>query len=289
MNSPDQASRQDQASRVLLLVDDEKNILAALRRLLHQEKYRVLTASTGLDALKILASTPVDVIVSDQRMPEMTGVEFFRIAKEAYPTTIRIMLSGYTELQSVTDAINEGAIYKFLTKPWDDMQLKEHISEAFRRKELADENLHLNRQLHIAYAELAATNSQLDALLQQKELRIESDEITINIAQEVLQHLPLAVIGLDEDNLIVLANATADSLFAPEGPMLGKDITAVIPSLLNDLQQDGNTGDSGETQKCLLEINNESFMALLRPMGRHSQSRGKLLALIKQDGKDKAL
>lgn len=283
MNSPVQACGQDQASRVLLLVDDEKNILAALRRLLHQEKYRILTASSAPDALQILAATPVDVIVSDQRMPEMTGVEFFRIAKEAYPTTMRIMLSGYTELQSVTDAINEGAIYKFLTKPWDDTQLKEHIAEAFKRKELADENLHLNRQLHIAYAELAATNAQLDALLQQKELRIESDEITLNIAQEILQHLPLAVIGLDEDNLIVLANTAAGFLARQEGAILGKDITAVLPSLLNDLQQDG------AMQKCLIEVENEFFMASLHPMGQHSASRGKVLTLIKQELKDKAL
>jgi CheY-like chemotaxis protein len=279
VNSP----LQDQTSRVLLLVDDEKNILAALRRLLHQEKYRILTASSAPDALQILAATPVDVIVSDQRMPEMTGVEFFRIAKEAYPTTMRIMLSGYTELQSVTDAINEGAIYKFLTKPWDDAQLKEHIAEAFKRKELADENLRLNHQLHIAYAELAATNAQLDALLQQKELRIESDEITLNIAQEVLQHLPLAVIGLDEDNLIVLANTAAGFLDRQEGAILGKDITAVLPSLLNDLQQDG------AMQKCLIEVENEFFVASLHPMGQHSPSRGKVLTLIKQEVKDKAL
>jgi len=134
VKSPDQTSGLDQSSRVLLLVDDEKNILSALKRLLHQEKYHILTAASAPDALQILAATPVDVIVSDHRMPDMTGVEFFRIAKEIYPETVRIMLSGYTELQSVTDAVNEGSIYKFLTKPWDDDQLKVHIARAWLTK-----------------------------------------------------------------------------------------------------------------------------------------------------------
>lgn len=280
MKSPDEADAPEQASRVLLLVDDEKNILAALNRLLRQDKYHILTASSGEDALQILSSTAVDVIVSDQRMPGMTGVEFLRIAKGLYPETIRIVLSGYTELQSVTDAVNEGAIYKFLTKPWDDVQLREHVAEAFKRKELANENLRLNEQLRIANAALAKTNAQLDEVLQQKELQIKSDEVTLDIVHEVLQYLPLAVIGLDEDNLIVLAN-TAAQFLSPQGvPMLGEDIAKFIPALMDDLRQDG------DTQKCQVEFNGERFEALMYPMGRHSQSRGRLLTLVQQNKQD---
>jgi response regulator RpfG family c-di-GMP phosphodiesterase len=278
VKSPDQTSGLDQSSRVLLLVDDEKNILSALKRLLHQEKYQILTATSAPDALQILAATPVDVIVSDHRMPDMTGVEFFRIAKEIYPETVRIMLSGYTELQSVTDAVNEGSIYKFLTKPWDDDQLKVHIAEAFHRKGLANENLRLNEELRIANAALAKTNTQLDSILQQKNLQIQGDEVMLDVVHEVLRHLPLAVIGLDDDNLIVLANIAAQRL-GHEGSMLGQKIEKIMPTLLGNLQQDG------ATQKGLIELDGKPFEALLYPMGERSRSRGRLLTLTRQNGK----
>ena len=125
----------------LLLVDDEENILSSLRRLLRRDGYTILTATGGLAALELLATHPVDVIISDQRMPGMTGVEFLRKAKDMHPDSVRLMLSGYSDLQSVTDAINEGAIYKFLSKPWDDAMLRANIEEAFRRKLLANARL----------------------------------------------------------------------------------------------------------------------------------------------------
>ncbi|HEY4318925.1 MAG TPA: response regulator [Herbaspirillum sp.] len=281
MNASDQSCGQDQASGVLLLVDDEKNILAALRRLLHQEKYRVLTASSAPEALVILASTPVDVIVSDQRMPDMSGVDFFRTAKEIYPDTVRIMLSGYTELQSVTDAVNEGAIYKFLTKPWDDEQLKAHIAEAFHRKGLADENARLNEQLRLANAELALANAQLDDILRQKDRQIHSDEAMLDIVHEVLRHLPLAVLGLDDDDLIVLANIAAEKL-GPGGSLLGKEIRQIIPMPPDRPRQ------VGRIQQCLVELNGEAYEALSYPMGRYSLSRGRLLTLARQDKKGEA-
>jgi response regulator RpfG family c-di-GMP phosphodiesterase len=281
LNAADQGSGREQSPGVLLLVDDEKNILAALRRLLHQEKYRILTASSAPEALIILASTPVDVIVSDQRMPDMTGVEFFRTAKEIYPETIRIMLSGYTELQSVTDAVNEGAIYKFLTKPWDDQQLKAHIAEAFHRKGLDDENARLNEQVRRANAELAQANAQLDDVLRQKDLQIHSDEVMLDVVHEVLRHLPLAVIGLDDDDMIVLANIAAEKL-GPGGSMLGKEIRQIIPMLPDNPRVDG------AMQKCLIELDGDAYEALLYPMGRHSLSRGRLLTLTRQDKREEA-
>jgi diguanylate cyclase (GGDEF)-like protein/PAS domain S-box-containing protein len=120
------------AGRTLLLVDDEPNILSALSRLLRREGYQLLTAACPAEAFDLLAKQPVQVVLSDQRMPEMTGTEFLARVRQLYPETIRIVLTGYTDLESVTGAINRGAIYKFLTKPWDDDQLREQIREAFR-------------------------------------------------------------------------------------------------------------------------------------------------------------
>jgi EAL domain-containing protein (putative c-di-GMP-specific phosphodiesterase class I)/CheY-like chemotaxis protein len=118
-------------SRTLLLVDDEPHILTALTRVLRRDGYRILTAPSAAAGLELLALNEVQVIVSDQRMPEMSGTEFLGRVKDMYPNTIRIVLSGYTELRSITDAINHGAIYKFLTKPWEDDLLRENIRQAF--------------------------------------------------------------------------------------------------------------------------------------------------------------
>lgn len=118
--------------QTLLLLDDEENILRALARVLRRDGYLILTATKAADAFELLAKHHVQVILSDQRMPEMSGTEFLSKVKDLYPETVRIILSGYTDLKSVTDAINEGAIYKFLTKPWDDKQLRSNVHQAFR-------------------------------------------------------------------------------------------------------------------------------------------------------------
>ncbi len=118
--------------QTLLLVDDEANITRALTRSLRRDGYHILVANTPHDALELLACHPVQVIVSDQRMPEMTGTELLARVKEIYPDIIRIVLSGYTELKTITDSVNRGAIYKFLTKPWEEQQLRNEVAEAFR-------------------------------------------------------------------------------------------------------------------------------------------------------------
>lgn len=124
-------------ARKILVVDDEPSILTAMRRLLRRDGYEILTANSAKEGFEMLGQHDVQVILSDQRMPEMSGTEFLSRARELYPETIRIVLSGYTDLESISDAINRGAIYKFLTKPWDDDLLRENIREAFRHHEAA--------------------------------------------------------------------------------------------------------------------------------------------------------
>ena len=126
------ADRPREAVQTILLVDDEPNILSSLSRLLRREGYSIQTAVSPAEAFELLAKHPTQVVVSDQRMPEMSGTDFLARVRQLYPNTVRLVLTGYTDLESVTDAINRGAIYKFLTKPWDDDQLREQIREAFR-------------------------------------------------------------------------------------------------------------------------------------------------------------
>ena len=128
-----------ESPNTLLLVDDEPNILKSLSRLLRREGYNILTATSPADAFDLMAKHSVQVVISDQRMPDMSGTEFLSRVRQLYPHTVRLVLTGYTDLESVTAAINRGAIYKFLTKPWDDDQLREQIREAFRMAKQAHE------------------------------------------------------------------------------------------------------------------------------------------------------
>jgi CheY-like chemotaxis protein len=259
--------------RTLLLVDDEENILASLRRLLRRDGYRILSAGGGEAGLELLAQNEVDVILSDQRMPGMMGVEFLRRVKTLYPQTVRMVLSGYTELQSVTDAINEGAIYKFLTKPWDDELLRANIEEAFRYKELADENRHLQSELQSVNEQLAQANERLLDTLAEKDRRIERDETTLDVAQEVLQCIPFPVLGFDDEGMVVFANIAAAEILGVGHPLLGSDAAECLPATLVQLIQ-GNDGDSIDWfggQTC--------YQALYRRLGP-GKSEGRLLILF---------
>ncbi|KRG78899.1 c-di-GMP phosphodiesterase [Stenotrophomonas ginsengisoli] len=129
------AFAENRPDRTLLLLDDEENVLRSLVRLFRRDGYRILAAGNVRDAFDLLAVNDVQVILSDQRMSDMSGTEFLGRVKMLYPGTIRLVLSGYTDLNTVTEAINRGAIYRFLTKPWNDDELREHIRQAFRTHE----------------------------------------------------------------------------------------------------------------------------------------------------------
>lgn len=124
------------SEKVLLLVDDEENVQMSLKRILRREGYTILTASSAEEGLEVMAQNRVNVVLSDQRMPGMSGVEFLRRVKIMYPDAVRMILSGYTEVGTLTDAINKGEIYQFITKPWENEALIALIREAFVRYEL---------------------------------------------------------------------------------------------------------------------------------------------------------
>ncbi|HEX5842173.1 MAG TPA: EAL domain-containing protein [Pseudomonas sp.] len=133
--------------RYLLLIDDEPAILKALQRELRLENYRILTAKSSAEALPLLATHTVDVVLTDMRLADMTGVEFLRRLKTLYPDIIRMVLSGSTEVSTILKAVNEGVIYRFITKPWDVVDLREQLREAFKQRELQRDNQRMREQL----------------------------------------------------------------------------------------------------------------------------------------------
>lgn len=130
----------------ILFVDDEENVLKALQRIFRRENYTLLTASSGGEALDLLQNEPVQVVISDHRMPGMTGADLLRKIKELYPQTIRIMLTGHADVNAIMGAVNEGAVYKFITKPWNDDDLRLTVSLALEQYDLIRENVSLKKQ-----------------------------------------------------------------------------------------------------------------------------------------------
>lgn len=259
--------------RTLLLVDDEENIVAALRRLLRAEGWQLLCATSGEQALQLMALHEIDVILSDQRMPGMTGVELLRRTRQLYPETIRLVLSGYTELQSITDAINEGAIYKFLAKPWDDEELRAHLREAFALKEMADQNRRLAQEVQAANRELADLNEQLQTLLSTQREKNEREIGSREAAQELLDAVPVPVFGIDDEGLLVFVNAAAQALLGLEVELLGQAATELLPQTLLQVL---------EGAPMLVTLARQRWWAMSRLL--NGKAHGRLVVLLPQTG-----
>lgn len=114
----------------LLIVDDEDYVRASLRRLLRREGWRVHAASTPSEAFALLGRYPIGVVLADQRMPGANGFKFLRQVHRQYPQTVRLILSGYCDMTAATAAVKAGAIWRYLAKPWEDEQLREHLRQA---------------------------------------------------------------------------------------------------------------------------------------------------------------
>lgn len=150
----------------LLFVDDEPNILKSLKRLFRGEEYNILLAENGEIGLKILSENPVDLIISDMRMPQMDGAEFLSRAAERWPNTIRILLTGYADMESTINAVNKGKIYSYCSKPWEDNELKILVNNALEQKRLRDERRQLFAIIEQQNLELKTLNDQLEHKVQ---------------------------------------------------------------------------------------------------------------------------
>lgn len=144
----------------ILYVDDEVNNLIGFKANF-RKLYSIFTAESGREAKSILKENNIQIIITDQRMPEMTGIEFLESILPEYPDVIRIILTGYTDLETVIKAINEGQVYKYISKPYNTEELKITLDNAFEVYYLRAENKELTQKLLTA-------NEQLEFMLRQK-------------------------------------------------------------------------------------------------------------------------
>jgi DNA-binding NtrC family response regulator len=127
----------------ILLVDDDDAVRASLRRVLKREKYEVIEASSGEEGLAVVKSRPVDIVISDYQMPTMTGLDFLRAVLVVRPDVLRILLTGNADLDMAVRAINEGLVYRFLQKPWNQLDVTVMLRLALNHQESERRNARL--------------------------------------------------------------------------------------------------------------------------------------------------
>lgn len=229
----------------ILVVDDESDNVDALERLFRR-KYAVLKATSGKQALKMLDGNKVSLIISDQRMPGMTGVEFLSESMESHPDSIRILLTGFTDIDSVISAINSGQVYRYVTKPWDPVDLANTVDKAIERYELSAELKEKNAALELALRELKTLdeaksnfmiliNHELKtplttmvsflSLLQESNLDEEQRKFVLRISQSA-------------DRLHALINDSLELVSAETGQMPVKKTGINLKKLVAELSKD---------------------------------------------------
>lgn len=199
------------SKKAILCVDDETNILTSLTRLLRKEEYDVITASSGTQGLLELEKRPVQLVISDQRMPEMTGTEFLQKVKDRYPDTVRVILSGFADFGVIIEAINRGEVYRFLTKPWNDEELKVTLRQCLERYDFLMEKRNLNERIQIQNDELQLSQQKLEVMVSERTW-------SLSLSQQLLDNLPFPVIGISEEEMIVYANRSVGE----SSPVLSK-------------------------------------------------------------------
>jgi two-component system NtrC family sensor kinase len=189
----------------VLFVDDEPHILSSLKRLLRGEDYQILTATSGEEGLKVLQTNSVQLVISDQRMPNMEGTVFLQKVKELYPHTVRVILSGFADASVIVESINKGEIYRFIGKPWNDEELKSSIRQSFEHYEILQHTRELEEQTRLQNVRLSKMNEYLENMVEQ---RTES----LKLSQEILENLPVGVVGISREMEVVFANIEAGNI-----------------------------------------------------------------------------
>ena len=191
----------DEFKPTVLLVDDEENILKSIRRALRTSNINILMATSGKEGLEFLNNQTVNLIISDMRMPEMTGAEFLSQAAKLYPEIPRILMTGYSDMDSTIQAINEGQISNYLPKPWNDSILKSIVADCLQGTQLKQHNEYLTKQLIEKQAELENINQSLEKTVEERTQEIIKKSEKLELANKQLHNTHNGMISLIADIL----------------------------------------------------------------------------------------
>jgi len=171
----------------VLLVDDEESILHSLRRLLRNQPYEVILADSGAKALEIMAQRPIDLVLSDARMPIMDGATLLAEIHQHYPTTTRILLTGYADMTMIIKAINEGQIHRYISKPWNDEELLLILRQSLEYQHSERERRRLQQLAHEQNEQLKALNTSLDKSVKARTAELQQTADMLDLAYEELK------------------------------------------------------------------------------------------------------
>ena len=224
----------------VLFVDDESHILNALKRLLRKEDYNYYSADSAREGLLILEKNPIQLVISDQRMPEMSGIEFLQKVKLKYPDTLRVILSGYAEVGAIIDAINKGEIYRFISKPWNEEELKVKIRQCLKQYDFLNELNDLVKQTNAQNQELKQINETLKT-------KIRKTNKDLELYQNILFHLPIPLLGISQEGIVVQINQAFKNSPGSPGVNLGDSIGEIFPDALQAAIRECLKGNSPST------------------------------------------
>jgi len=258
--------------KTVLFVDDEVYILNCIRRLLRDEGYRLLTAKSGKEGLIGLEKQPAQLVISDQRMPGMTGIEFLQAVRELYPDTVRVMLSGYVDVAMIVDSINKGEIYRFLGKPWNDVELRTSIRQCLAHYDILQQNRSMMEQIRRQNEELRRLNECLVEI-------IEARTRSLCLSQEILEKLPLPVLGVSREGMLVMANHAVRQRFpSMHDVLLGTDMRKVFPPPIADAIG-LRLGGAASADPPVFTLDERPIRMHVMPLGEDESLRGCVLIL----------
>jgi len=250
-----------------------------MKRLLRREPYRLLTASNGEAGIKALEEAEVHLVISDQRMPDMSGTDFLSIVRKQYPDVMRVILTGYTEVDSITESINNGHVYKFWLKPWDDQSLKLEIKQVLEQYDLIRDNRLLHEKVLNQNEELKSMNDNLGNMVRERTEKLESQNQALEISHAIMEDLPIPIIGISADGTVVLTNRMVDSLPGFGGGIsVGKGIEGYFSDDVEEKITSVLSSDTSDTIKGY-QLSGTVYDIDLVPLSKRFRGQGVILTL----------
>jgi len=251
----------------VLVVDDERNVVSSIRRICRSQDYEVITSLSGPEALRLLEVNDIQVLVSDQRMPGMSGDALFEIVEEKYPEITRVLLTGYTALEGITRAVNNGSVYKIIYKPWHNDDLLDAIESSFDYHEI--------RKIQ---ADSSVAKEKLLVSLNDKVHELDIYNKRLELSMRLSNYLPIALLGVSEDLFIVEANNEANDLFGTRR-LVGQKLNKALPHEIFALVKDTYLAELEEriSREVMVGENKYQFTCLRLELSSHTNTHSYLI------------
>ncbi len=259
----------------ILIVDDEANVLAALHRLFRANKrLQVHTATDARSGVEVLRKNDIDLVISDERMPEVEGHKFLAYLRKNFPDVVRIMLSGYAEQDAILDAINKGEVYRFITKPWNNHELMITIEKALEHGRLAKENRKLAEELKKKNRELSEINKTLELKVKQRTEELEKAMLQISSQRDAAQNgladtatFLTSMVGLIRKDIRDHVKRIADTAqkVVRELKLPAAEVQPIImASYFHELGRFGGSTEDGEDEEKTSELSEHLIRSVLK-------------------------